>query len=456
MIVNTKYGKIQGTRDYSCIVFKGIPYAKAPVDARRFKRPEPADKWDGILDATRWGNKCIQREQQKGSFYQKEFYDSEEFSADSSEDCLNLNIYLPKNIENKIAEGKKLPVGIYVHGGAFMGGAGSNLPFVATKLVDEDVIIVTINYRLGVFGFLAHPLLSEISGEKSSGNYGLWDQLLAIRWVKENIGCFGGDSENITLFGQSAGAMSLQVLALSGEAEGLYQKMILQSGGGYKCPIAAYKPFDEAKESAEVLFDIIREKENIAVDDNKALADYLRNCDAKELFALSLEVVGRSFKAGKGFVFVPVIDGVILEKDGNEIMADMKFRRTPYILGANKNDLMMENAEKFDASDNPMEKACMDFGELAGQAGTDAYVYYFERDLPGDESGAFHSAELWYVFGSLDYCWRKELFSERDYELSGQMVKYWTSFMKNGDPNNGECPRWEKYGSKNPFVMELK
>ncbi|MCR5557717.1 MAG: carboxylesterase family protein [Butyrivibrio sp.] len=455
MIVNTKYGKIQGKNEYSCVVFKGIPYAKAPVGERRFNRPEPVDKWEGIFDATKWGNKCIQREQEKGSFYQKEFYDNQEFSADSGDDCLNLNIYLPKDIEQKIEKGMKLPVGIYVHGGAFMGGAGSNLPFVPTKLVEEDVLIVTINYRLGVFGFLAHPLLMDISGQCSCGNYGLWDQLAAFKWVKENIESFGGDSENITLFGQSAGAMSLQIHALSDEAEGLYHKMILQSGGGYRNPLSSFKTGAEGKEYGEWLFDIICEKKGLPRDDEKAIAEYLLNGDSKEILEMSLEVVGRSFREGKGFAFVPVIDDVLLEKDGNELMAEGKFRKTPYILGANKNDITMENAKDFSALANPMEKANVDYAALANGVCADSYVYYFKHELPGDGAGAFHSAELWYVFGSLDYSWRKEYFKAQDYELSEKIVKYWTNFMKTGDPNFQGQQAWEKCTVDNPFVMEF-
>ena len=453
MIVDTKNGKIQGKDEYSCIVFKGIPYAKAPVGNRRFKRPEPLDKWEGIFDATKWGNKCIQREQEKGSFYQKEFYDNEEFSASSGDDCLNLNIYLPLDIDKKIEGGKKLPVGVYVHGGAFMGGANCHLPFVPTKLVEENVIIVTINYRLGVFGFLAHPMLSDISGESSCGNYGLWDQLMAFKWVKENIEAFGGDSENITLFAQSAGAMSLQIHAVSELSEGLYQKMILQSSGGLRNPIAAFKTGAEGKEYGEWFFDSICEKKKIARDDLSAIAEYLQNGDSKEIQEISLEVVGRSFREGKGFAFVPVTDGTILKKDVNELIVEGGFRKTPYILGANKNDITMEEATDFSALANPMEKANIDYAMLANRAGADSFVYYFERSLPGDDSGAFHSAELWYVFGALDYCWRKDFFTDQDYELSAKIVKYWTNFMKNSDPNGNGLPKWDKCTNSSKVLM---
>ena len=170
---------------------------------------------------------------------------------------------------------------------------------------------------------------------------------------------------------------------------------------------------------------------------------------------MSLEVVGRSFREGKGFAFVPVIDGAILKKDANELISEGGFRKTPYILGANKNDLTMENATDFGAMANPMEKANIDYAVLANESGADSFVYYFERELPGDDAGAFHSAELWYVFGSLDYCWRKDLFTDKDYELSAKIVKYWTSFMKNGDPGCQKLPEWKKCTKEDPYVMEL-
>ena len=456
MIVQTEYGKVKGAPNYGAVLFKGIPYAKAPTRERRFRRPEKHPKWDGVFDACRWGNKCIQRQQEKGSFYQIEFYNNDEFSTSISEDCLNLNIWLPKNIEEIIANGTKLPVAIYVHGGAFLGGAGSNLPFVATRLVEEEVIVVTINYRLGVFGFLSHPILSEISGEESFGNYGLWDQIAAIKWVKDNIANFGGDSDNITLFGQSAGAMSLQILSLSDEARGLYHKMIMQSGGGYHNPLGAYQTLEAGTEYGEWFIEEICKKKGYDRSDEEAIKKYLVEADASELQELSGLVTMRSFKAGRGFAFVPVIDGAILKEDGDTLIEKGQFAKTPYILGANRNDITMESATDFSADKNPMEKANIELAKKANENGADAYVYYFERQLPGDNSGAFHSAELWYVFGSLDYCWRKEQFTTSDYELSWKMIKYWTHFMKTGNPNNEDCPSWDKCTRDNGFIMELK
>ncbi len=452
MIVETRYGKVQGACEYSCVVFKGIPYAMAPTGTRRFKRPEKIAKWDGIFDAAKWGKKCPQRAQEKGSFYQKEFYDSDEFSAESGDDCLNLNIWLPKNIEEKINEGVKLPVAIYVHGGAFMGGAGSNLPFVATNLVKEGVIIVTINYRLGVFGFLSHPILKEISGDTNCGNLGLWDQLAAIQWVYENIDCFGGDKDNITLFGQSAGAMSLQILALSDKLDGICKKMILESGGGYKNPLSSFKTQDEAEVYGNWLMEEICKDQNIDINDREGIKNFLINGDSSDVLRLSLEVVGRSFREGKGFAFLPVIDGEILKKDGNELIWEKEFLKIPYLLGANKDDITMEKATDFSATANPMEIANIEYAKLANESGADSFVYYFTRDLPGDSSRAFHSAELWYVFGSLEYSWRWESFSDHDRELSYEIIRYWTNFMKYGDPNYEGLPKWRKCTGDDLFL----
>lgn len=455
MIIETKYGRLQGVKQYESILFKGVPYARPPVGEYRFQRPVEPKKWEGIRDASHWGSSCLQREQQKGSFYQKEFYDDAAFTTVQSEDCLYLNIWLPLEIEELIQKGERLPVAVYVHGGAFMGGAGSNLPFVATKLVKEGVILVTINYRLGVWGFLSHPLLALHGRESSWGNYGLWDQLAAIKWVKENIGAFGGDGDNITLFAQSAGAMSLQILALSDLSKGLYKRMILQSGGGYQNPLVSFKTREEASLYGEWLLEEIGKKKGISPRDRKVMKEYLLEGDAEEIQSLSLEVVGRGFREGVGFVFVPVIDGILLKEDGNILMEKGRFHRTPYILGANKNDLTMEKATDFSPESNPMEAANIAFARMANKEGADAYVYYFEHKLPGDDSGAFHSAELWYVFGSLDYSWRKAFYTERDYSLSKEMIRYWTEFMKTGNPNHEGSERWDPCTEKEGFIKRF-
>ena len=442
MIVETKYGKIDGITQDGCHIYRGIPYAKAPVGVLRFARPQKPDGWDGIFMADKFGNKSMQRVQAPGSFYQIEFYNDPAFDVPMSDDCLYLNIFRP---EEKFEE--KLPVAIYVHGGAFMSGAGSNLPFVANALAKKGVIVVTINYRVGVWGFISHPVLEKKSGGRASGNYGLWDQIEALKWVRENIGAFGGDADNITLFGQSAGAMSLQILALSPETEGLYSKMILQSGGGYHNPLSEFRTREKAQTYAQWFFEAIGSDEN-----DPELLHKLETLPADELQRAAEQAVGRSFQNNAGIPFVPVIDGEILCADGDELIANSQFHRTPYILGANANDITMEKAEDFSQENNPMQRANIEFAKLANQVGADSYVYYFTRQLPGDASGAFHSAELWYVFGSLDYCWRKGQMEDGDWKLSDEIVTYWSNFMKRGNPNGDGVKLWGTCSSDRPYV----
>jgi para-nitrobenzyl esterase len=442
LIVETKYGKIDGITENGCNIYKGIPYAKPPVGRLRFAKPQKPEKWQGVLMADHAGNMAMQRKQIKGSFYQKEFYNNPDFTVAMSDDCLYLNIWKPSECRDS-----NLPVAIYIHGGAFMSGAGSNLPFEASALAKKGVIIVTINYRVGVWGFLSHPILEKKNHEATSGNYGLWDQIEALNWVRENISAFGGNPDNITLFGQSAGAMSLQILALSPITEGLYQKMILQSGGGYKNPLAEFRTMEKAQMFAQWFFDEL----GIDIEDENMI-DKLETLPAQEIQDAAEAAVGKSFQNKAGIPFVPVIDGEILRDNGDNLIENKLFHKTPYILGANANDITMENASDFSQENNPMQMSNIAFAKLGNDAGADCYVYYFTRQLPGDESGAFHSAELWYVFGSLDYCWRKDEMQKEDWILSDEIMTYWSNFMKSGNPNQDGMEAWEKCTMDRPFV----
>lgn len=447
MIVTTKYGKIEGFSQNGCTVFKGIPYAKPPVGPLRFRKPEKPECWQGVLKADRCGNKSIQFGNPRDTFYKKEFYSNPDFDVPISEDCLYLNIWVPEGFEGK------LPVAVYVHGGAFMGGAGSNLPFVCDNLAKTGVIVVTINYRLGALGFLCHPLLGVPGENKAGGNYGLWDQLAAIAWVNENIAAFGGDTGNITVFGQSAGAMSLQALAVARQSEGLFQKMILQSGGGYRNPLGTYRPAEQAESFGEDLLEALgihggawKESEEKRQEALKALWE----TPTEELMKALNEALAQAFIQRKGMPYTPVIDGELLTDDGNQLIREGRYQHIPYILGANGDDLTAAQDER-SPENNPMHAANLAYAQMVD---TDAYVYYFDRKLPGDDAGSFHSAELWYVFGSLDYCWRP--LEEADFELSRKMIAYWSNFMKCGDPNGGMGGPWRPCTQSDPYFEILK
>ncbi|MCQ2982510.1 MAG: carboxylesterase family protein, partial [Treponemataceae bacterium] len=421
----TKFGTIRGTVEDGCQIFRGVPYAQAPVGELRFRKPQPLKPWTGTYDATTYKARCMQAPERPG-FYKKEFYSDDRFSTPVSEDGLFLNIWAP---DEAVSAGKKLPVAIYVHGGAFLGGAGSNLPFVCTHLAKSGVIVVTINYRLGLWGFLSHPCLAEKGENAGGGNFGLWDQLAAFRWVKDNIASFGGDAENISVFGQSAGAMSLQVLSVCKASEGLFKNMVLQSGGGYRNPLMAHYPtVEEASEVAEEVLELLGCPKNAS---NEEKRQCLMTATSDKLLEVCGPVIGHSFQSGKGFPFVPIIDGELLTADVNELIDAGKYLDINYYLGANSQDLTAEKSTG--PEDNPMHMGNMAFAEKinaarkAGTTSAQAQVYYFKRQLPGDDAGAFHSAELWYVFGSLEYCWRP--LTEDDRKLSDRMIADWNAFF---------------------------
>ncbi len=452
MVVNTKYGKIEGITENGCHIFKGVPYAKPPVGELRFRKPQKPEAWEGIYKADHFRNKSMQGPTRSG-FYKKEFYDNSEFETKPSEDSLYLNIWVPEESGEE-----KLPVAVYVHGGAFLGGAGSNLPFVCDHLAKAGVIVVTINYRLGGFGFLCHPLLGIDGENEAGGNYGLWDQLAALNWVKENIEGFGGDPDNITAFGQSAGAMSIQTLAVSEKAKGAFDKVILQSGGGYKNPLAEYRSRKLATEVAEYVLEAlgIHEKEWMDSEQKKQEAiRILHETSTEEMMRAMNTAIGICFEHKKGMPFVPVIDGELLVNDGNHLIEEGKFHAIPYMLGSNKEDMTTEGQEKRLPENNLIHRGDVAFAQRVNQE-TDqvAYVYYFTRKLPGDDSGAFHSAELWYVFGSLAYCWRP--MEDCDYQLSERIIHYWSNFMRTGNPNGrGDNMKWRPCTKDDPYYEVL-
>lgn len=465
MTVSTKYGKIEGIEQGNCVVYKGVPYAKPPVGPLRFHKPKPPKPWEGVYRADHYRCKSMQSKNPRDMFYKKEFYSNPEFEVPMSEDCLYLNIWVPKGGASVGSAGQpgngacpngKLPVAVYVHGGAFLGGAGSNLPFVCDGLASAGVIVVTINYRLGAFGFLCHPLLAVEGENEAGGNYGLWDQIAALHWVQENIGAFGGDASNVTVFGQSAGAMSLQVLAVSPRAKGLFHRMILQSGGGYQNPLAQYRDIGTAAGFAEDLLAAlgVSEWKQSGAARQKALAA-LYETPAEEMMRAMEEAIGRAFAQKKGMPYVPVIDGELLPEDGNRLIETGAYHPVPYLIGANGDDITAaENGERSPKT-NPLHRGDVAFAQIVNQnPDAKAYVYYFDRKLPGDESGAFHSAELWYVFGSLRYCWRP--MEDADYALSRRMITYWSNFMKTGDPNGEGSREWRVCTEEDPYYMTLR
>ena len=440
-VLNVEGGQINGipSETKGVTVYKGIPYAAPPIGDLRWKQPQPVLPWKGVRLCDSFGPASLQSGQTEGSFYWKEFFQAGEL--EKSEDCLYLNVWTPVAGKNDA----KLPVMLWIHGGAFMNGYGYEIEFGGDAYAKKNVILVTINYRLGMCGFLSHPLLNAENGGKGSGNYGLFDQLAALRWVKNNIKAFGGDPENITVFGQSAGAGSVQALISSPLTEGLIQRAIIQSGGGLGGIMGA-KARAEAEAEGQAMWDAA----------GFTTLEQMRACPA-DTFPTILAGYMKKQQRFMGLPYGPVIDGQLLEMIPNDVALAGKELNIPYMIGYVSEDIAPE----------VMKKAAIDWSLLLEKQGRKpAYVYCFSRDLPGEDipddpksggfgnmKGAFHSSELWYVFGTLGNCWRP--MEKEDYELSERMVSYWTNFAKTGNPNREDLPVWEPCTENNSHIQKL-
>lgn len=413
-LVNTPCGALRGTTCQwpGVAAYRGIRYATAG----RWEYPRPVTHWDGVYDATAYGDCCYQmrafQDEAKSSFpfYYNEFRKDEQYTY--SEDCLFLNVWTPEGAK----PGDGLPVLFYIHGGAFTGGCGHEKHFDGPVWPTKGVIAVTINYRLGPLGFACLPQLAEEAGH--TGNYGLYDQLAALQWVRDNIAAFGGNAEKITIMGQSAGAMSVQQLCLSPLAKGMFAGAVLSSGGG----IGLFSQTEKAEGTYAFWQDVMRRAD----------------CDDLAAFrALDVEEVLRAWQAAtaarkeRGLNAVPVIDGAFITKSAADTAAAGEQTHVPYLIGSTSHDMVPP----------VLHKMAKDWSRLqARQGGPASYTWLFDRMLPGDSAGAWHSSDLWYWFGTLDHCWRP--FTEKDRRLSDEMSSYLTNFAKTGNPNGDGLPEW--------------
>ncbi len=422
-ILKIEGGQIIGvqTPTEGIIAYKGIPFAAPPVGDLRWKEPQPVVPWEGIKVADTYGDAASQTTWDPESFYGREWRASG--SVPFTEDCLYLNIWTPAAGKT----GKKIPVAMWIHGGGYREG------FAYEPEMDggEDwssrgVILVQVTYRLGSMGFFSHPLLSAESPHGVSGNYGLFDQVAALNWIRNNIEQFGGDPNNITIFGQSAGAGSVQSLCASPLSGNLISHAISMSGGGLS-DLRPGIPLDTAQLA------------------NKKMMDYFEKTTLEEMRALSFEELKQmsadyAAATKNRVMWSPVIDGYLLTGTFSDLARTGEIADIPYIFGFTANDM------------NDMTKAVGDFCALrAEKSSKPAYAYLFARPLPGDDSGAFHSSDLWYVFHSFSYSWRP--FTEGDEALSNKIVDYWTNFARYGNPNGKEEGIWTPYSAGLPEFM---
>jgi len=466
--VKTHSGEVEGKQMGPVRAFLGIPYAAPPVGDLRWKPPMPATKWKGVRQATEFGARCMQ----SPVFSDMVFRD-----PGLSEDCLTLNVWtLAKDAK------AKLPVMVWIYGGGFVAGTTSEQRQDGSVLAQQGVVVVSMNYRLGIFGFFVHPQLAAESGRNSAGNYGLLDQVAALQWVQDNIAAFGGDPSNVTIFGESAGSFSVSALMASPLAKGLFQKAIGESGAAFFSSGLRFEPLAEREEK-----------------DSKLASATLGASALPELRAIPAQkLLDAFFKPGGGFDFGPDIDGYFLPQSAAEIFAAGKQNDVPLLAGWNRDEGSSDLAQK-PTLESLKAEAQKDFGDKAEEflrlypAKTDAeavrasedlagdrfiawsawrwmeaqsktgkqpmYRYRFDMSLPGDvgeaQLGAYHSAEIEYVFGQLDSKahrqWRPE-----DRRLSLEMQKYWANFARNGNPNGPGLPQWPTYDAASGWqVMHL-
>jgi para-nitrobenzyl esterase len=406
------------------IAYKGVPFAAPPVGDLRWKEPQPVVPWKGVKTADKYGAAAEQVTWDPQSFYGREWRASG--SVPFSEDCLYLNIWTPAAGQKD----KKLPVALWIHGGGYREGFAFEPEMDGgEEWAANGVILVSVTYRLGILGFFSHPLLSAESPHGVSGNYGLMDQIAAVRWIHDNIAQFGGDPDNITIFGQSAGAGSVQALCASPLSMNLIGRAISMSGGG----LSEFRLGGGSLDTVQAA--------------NKDFMDYFKKTTLRDMRALSFDELLHMAKeyaeaTKKPMFWGPVTDNYVLRGTFTQEAKAGRIADIPYMFGFTANDL-------FD-----MTKAVEDFCALrARQSSKPAYGYFFARPLPGDTSGAFHSSDLWYIFHSFRHSWRP--FTAGDNALSERMVGFWTNFAKYGNPNGTGEALWTAYSPAAPKLMVL-
>ena len=482
-VLHVAQGDIAGipAQPYSSIlVFKGIPYAAPPVGNLRWREPQPPAAWSGVRDATQYGSVCTQAD----SFIHIP-------RTLMSEDCLTLNVWTPS-----LKPGQPAPVMVFVHGGGFVLGSSNGSPLNGVALATRGAVVVSINYRLGVFGFLAHPDLTGESPHHASGNYGLMDQIAALRWLRQNIAAFGGDAHNITVFGESAGATSIGYLLVSPLAAGVgglgpaFDKAILES------PSDLFTPDPELHTSYRGLTSM----EEVGTAIAPSIAE-LRQLPADEVLARASSATNKLFGPGgtgrvrirpEGHTQMPAVidtpwwafaDGYVVPDQHSRLLSENRGLRIPVMVGTNSdegiffvNDVPAKNAQQWasyvqqtfapcgrqllelypastpdeihKAANHLITDALFLYGAFATARAEHAFLYRFTRVNPEsakNKAGAPHTAELDYVFGITRE--RPERYEPADHRLSDKMMTAWLHFARTGDPRLMESSDWTRIGS---------
>jgi para-nitrobenzyl esterase len=459
--VKVAEGLLQGTRDKDLMVYKGIPFATPPIGDLRWKAPQPAKKWEGVKNVNSFGPAPMQGGNPPSG---------------KSEDCLYLNVWTPAKSAKE-----KLPVLVWIYGGGFSFGSTAEPVYSGEMLARKGVVLVSVAYRVGQLGFLAHPELSVESPNNVSGNYGLLDMIAGLEWIKKNIAAFGGDPDKMTIFGESAGGIAVSMLSASPRAKGLFHGAISQSGGSFGPPRVTTYPGENLK----------------LLKDAEASGEvYAKNAGASsiaELRKMEAEKLPSAWGIGNAW---PIIDGWVIPDDQYKLYEAGKYNDTPILVGYNSDEGASFSREKttdefigsvklrygkfaedllkaYPVEGDKISKTARDLARdaafgwhtwswarlqtLTGKS--KVYYYYFDqhpeypKDSPRAGYGSPHGQEVAFVFQHLDD--KSPEATPTDQKISEAMATYWTNFAKYGHPNGKGVPEWPAFSESNPVVMHF-
>lgn len=467
-VVQLPQGRVRGREDGASQAYLNIPYAAPPTGQNRWRAPQPVAAWSGERDGTRFGPGCVQDVLPGGRPPWTHEY---MVAGPVSEDCLSLNVWTPTTLADPA------PVLVWIHGGGFSEGSGAVPIYRGAALAGRGIVVVTINYRLGIFGFLAHPELTRESGNETVSNFGLQDQIAALHWVRENIARFGGDPNQVTIAGQSAGSMAVHSLVASPQARGLFHRAIAQSG----LPSILPMPTLADAERTGLAFAQLKGASSLA--------------DLRTMSPAELAVPGGGGLDAQ-FRFGPMVDGKLLPASPGDMVARAAHNDVPMMIGQTADEGSAFPGYGSGTSDAYQQFMSRSFGSSAdafmqlysgrtdaersvavmaasrdrGLAMIDAWsqtklrtgtsplwAYYFTHPEPGegvDVFRAFHSSEIPYIFATLDMAPERR-FTTLDRELSLAMSSYWVNFVQTGNPNGPGLPRWRALDASAPTVIEF-